>query len=385
MFQNKTNNQYVGFGALPSQVHRRMVKRGFEFTLMLVGESGLGKSTLVSSIFNIDKQYGDVREMPTASQRATCSVEIASSNIDIIEKGIKLKLTIVDTPGYGENLTGEDQTTPIVNFIDNQFQQYFNDENSINRRHITDARVHCCFYFISPHSNGLRPVDVEFMKKLHDKVNIVPLIAKSDTLTIEEIKFKKSQILKDIQREQIKIYQLPDSEDEEDQTYKKQLNELKSAMPYAIVGSTDTFEVAGKKVRGRLYPWGVVEIENPKHSEFSLLRSMLITHMQDLQEVTHLLHYEKYRAQVIVTNSQSDRLEPSISMSRNNVDDVISEKDRQLQALKEKMMQMEMEMQMAQSIRNSNSGNSPSQSEIRGVTNNTSNKTTTPKCSTSTT
>ena len=33
---------------------------------------------------------------------------------------------------------------------------------------------------------SLRPLDVEFMKRLHNCVNIVPVIAKADTLTIEE-------------------------------------------------------------------------------------------------------------------------------------------------------------------------------------------------------
>lgn len=29
---------YVGFANLPNQVHRKSVKKGFEFTLMVVGE-----------------------------------------------------------------------------------------------------------------------------------------------------------------------------------------------------------------------------------------------------------------------------------------------------------------------------------------------------------
>ena len=53
----------------------------------------------------------------------------------------------------------------------------------------------------------------------------------------------------------------------------------------------------GKKMRGRQYPWGVVEVENPSHCDFVYLRTMLITHMQDLQEVTHDVHYENYRSQ----------------------------------------------------------------------------------------
>ena len=40
---------------------------------------------------------------------------------------------------------------------------------------------------------SLKPLDVEFMKRLHDKVNIIPLIAKADTMTPDECRdFKKT-------------------------------------------------------------------------------------------------------------------------------------------------------------------------------------------------
>jgi len=40
---------------------------------------------------------------------------------------------------------------------------------------------------------SLKPLDIEFMKQLHTKVNIVPLIAKADTMTVEECRdFKKT-------------------------------------------------------------------------------------------------------------------------------------------------------------------------------------------------
>lgn len=48
------DKDYVGFATLPNQVHRKSVKKGFDFTLMVAGESGLGKSTLVNSLFLTD-------------------------------------------------------------------------------------------------------------------------------------------------------------------------------------------------------------------------------------------------------------------------------------------------------------------------------------------
>ena len=52
-------DEFVGFASLPEQVHRKAVKRGFDFTLMAVGESGLGKSTLISSLFLNPELYKD--------------------------------------------------------------------------------------------------------------------------------------------------------------------------------------------------------------------------------------------------------------------------------------------------------------------------------------
>lgn len=41
---------------------------------------------------------------------------------------------------------------------------------------------------------SLRPVDVEFMKALHEKVNIIPLISKADCLTPNEVKKLKDRV-----------------------------------------------------------------------------------------------------------------------------------------------------------------------------------------------
>lgn len=50
------------------------------------------------------------------------------------------------------------------------------------------------FVYISPSVSSLRPLDVEFMRRLSKVVNIVPVIAKADTLTLEERDFFKKKV-----------------------------------------------------------------------------------------------------------------------------------------------------------------------------------------------
>ncbi|XP_016288009.1 septin-2 isoform X3 [Monodelphis domestica] len=217
---------YVGFANLPNQVHRKSVKKGFEFTLMVVGESGLGKSTLINSLFLTDL-YPE-RYIPGAAEKIERTVEIEASTVEIEERGVKLRLTVVDTPGYGDAINSQDCFKTIIYYIDNQFERYLHDESGLNRRHIVDNRVHCCFYFISPFGHGLKPLDVEFMRALHGKVNIVPVIAKADTLTLKERERLKLRILDEISEHGIRIYQLPDADSDEDEEFKEQTKVLKN-------------------------------------------------------------------------------------------------------------------------------------------------------------
>lgn len=49
--------------------------------------------------------------------------------------------------------------------------------------------THVLFFFIS-----LKPIDIVVLKKLSEVVNVVPVIAKSDSLTIDERKAFKSRV-----------------------------------------------------------------------------------------------------------------------------------------------------------------------------------------------
>uniref|UniRef100_A0A0N5AQL5 Septin n=1 Tax=Syphacia muris TaxID=451379 RepID=A0A0N5AQL5_9BILA len=286
----KDAHSYVGFANFPNQVFRRAVKNGFELTLMVVGQSGLGKSTFLNSLFATDIYPADASKC----ERIPSTTQINEQSVRLVEKGVTLNLTLVDCPGYGDGIDNNKCWDPIVEYIEQRYLDYFSEETKIERSPIIpDKRVHLCLYFIAPTGHGLKPLDIEFMKKLHGRVNVIPVIAKADTMTRDELLFFKRQILKEIEENNIKLYKFPDTDDEEE---KRQFGPLKERVPFAVAGSNLIKEINGRKVRVREYPWGVVQVENLEHNDFIALRHMIIrTNLIDLISVTHNVHYENFR------------------------------------------------------------------------------------------
>ena len=52
----------------------------------------------------------------------------------------------------------------IVDYVEEQFTFYMENESRVKRVEFPDSRVHACLYFIAPTAHGLKPVDAEFMK-----------------------------------------------------------------------------------------------------------------------------------------------------------------------------------------------------------------------------
>ncbi|KAJ2794673.1 Cell division control protein 3 [Coemansia guatemalensis] len=301
----KKMNGYVGFSNYPNQQHRRSIKRGFNFTLMVVGESGLGKSTLINTLFEsrvYPPKDGDDSSPRSGAQVAMpAGVDITSVSADIVENGVKLRLSVVDTPGFGDAVNNDEAWRPILENIESRFDAYLAQENRVNRSKIVDNRVNVLLYFIKPTGHGLRAMDIEFMKHLHTRVNLVPVIARADTLTPREVEQFKAKILADINFHGIHIFK-PVSDHFDDPETISDNKAIASKIPFAVVGSEQyVVRPDGTRVRGRQYPWGVIEVENENHNDFVALRQMLLrTHMEELRDETDVSLYESYRTQKLL-------------------------------------------------------------------------------------
>jgi cell division control protein 11 len=208
-------------------------------------------------------------------------------------------LTIVDTPGFGDQVDNEASFGEIVGYLERQYDDILAEESRIKRNpRFRDNRVHALLYFITPTGHGLRELDIELMKRLSPRVNVIPVIGKADSLTPAELAESKKLVMEDIEHYRIPVYNFPYDIEEDDEDTVEENAELRGLMPFAIVGSEDVLEIGGRRVRARQYPWGVVEVDNPRHSDFLAIRSALLhSHLADLKEITHDFLYENYRTE----------------------------------------------------------------------------------------
>ncbi|KAI8371508.1 Septin-domain-containing protein [Radiomyces spectabilis] len=277
----------LGMDALPRQNYEKAKREPFRLNVIVVGETGLGKSTFLNTLFNTDLKEPSIKQ-----PEHTETVEITPVTYELEEDGVTMLLSVIDTPGFGDRLDRTKDLEPILEYIQEQNRAFHQAERSaqFRRKHL-DTRVHACLYFIAPTGHSMKEMDIVALRAIASKVNVIPVIAKADGLTKDEtISFKKT-ILEDLEKYGIPIYPTSYPNDRDP------LEELEKHIPFAVIGSNDFVEVDGKKVRGREYRWGSVQVENPDHCDFVYLREMLMIHcLHELSDITHDHHYHAYRA-----------------------------------------------------------------------------------------
>merc|ERR1711957_118573 len=117
----------------------------------------------------------------------------------------------IDTPGFGNRINHKDSVQPITEYIETCRQKKYKKEMSSQTSiqdymdSTEDQLIHVCLYFLSP--GRFLEIDKHFLKKIQrDIPTIVPIIAKADTLTDEEIRSYRAELSDIFKRERIQIY-----------------------------------------------------------------------------------------------------------------------------------------------------------------------------------
>lgn len=83
----------------------------------------------------------------------------------------------------------------LLQYLEKTFDDVFEEEQRIRRNpKFEDHRIHALLYFVEPTSLGLKQFDIDVMKRLSPRVNIIPIIAKADGLTELELQVFKKKV-----------------------------------------------------------------------------------------------------------------------------------------------------------------------------------------------
>jgi len=158
-------------------------------------------------------------------------------------------------------------------------------------------------YFIAPHR--LKPVDIAFMKELHEKVNLIPIIAKSDTMTSEEKRDFKIEVRETLERHGIDIFEFhkPTIDDMSRQA------EVALEHPWAVIATKNAkVDEDGNIEAKRVYDWGGADAANPQHSDLLALQTLILGEAEawrDLKAQT-FAKYESWRMAVISAKQRAE-------------------------------------------------------------------------------
>lgn len=257
------------------------------FTLMVAGYRGLGKSSFLNTLFDQNITSEEYKK------------DDGSLNIYVLNvksEGISRGVTIIDTPGFGNTMNNTEISRNIKNYIRSQFDSFLTEETKIRRsKNFEDNRVHCLLYFISPNPNGLSANDIAFLKSVDTIVNIVPVIGKSDALTKKELFDLRRNFSRQLSKYNISVFDFEKDTQDRDLLLNRNINEK---IPFSIINLDRVNSL--ENFKGRKMPWGSININDLNHCDFRLLKEILLSNYTDafIEKTANCL-YEEYRALVL--------------------------------------------------------------------------------------
>lgn len=244
--------------------------------ILMAGESGLGKTTFVRNLFQDYHPEVTVHDGTATSKETFLNApEELCTKVEVEAKsGHTYCYSVQDTPGYGDDLELKQYVDMIVSFVKRQKEAFLkmdvDPQRSRDLADVEDPRVDICLYFIPSHR--LKTVDVLFMKALSKEVALIPILAKADSMTTEEIQQFRTEVMASLEDEEVFHFS------------SEILTEAGSSPahavpPFAVVASNHIAPTAPDR-RCRFWPvreynWGTCEVKRTDHSDFAVLRRLL--------------------------------------------------------------------------------------------------------------
>ncbi|KAI9208321.1 Septin-domain-containing protein [Polychytrium aggregatum] len=199
---------------LKRQLRAPLVSQIGNVKIAIVGDLGIGKTTLVKRLFSLPEIY-EIEPSTThilegaasgSGANAPATRELRASTVtsaDQIFGESKYNITVIDTPGYGYQTDAMKTILPVLQYHESQFKstdklfaptaQPVTIQNLLKSGTGGHSHVDVCLYGIL---HRLKAVDIEYIRLLSPFTIVIPVILKSDSMSKSEIFRLKTQILK---------------------------------------------------------------------------------------------------------------------------------------------------------------------------------------------
>jgi len=241
-----------------ARISQRRTRVPPKFNLMVAGAQGTGKTSLLRLLLDT----ADISSAATAEQRASfnrfmrggvkSTPRIQSATIDIHESRFdRVLLSVIDTPGLdfqqGRELKLERQVSSIMKYLDGLYADTMSEESKVVRQSKGDEHVHLCLYLIDPtsiasstvHRNlsapkshskttlsvrhpdetppltdddgesdvdsdsnpgglSMSPAELRVIRRLAERVNVLPVIGRADSLTDDKLRAVKATVKREL-------------------------------------------------------------------------------------------------------------------------------------------------------------------------------------------
>ncbi|KAL8672445.1 MAG: hypothetical protein Q9168_003092 [Polycauliona sp. 1 TL-2023] len=171
---------------LPSR--RPFTERGKSINrlkILVAGDSGLGKTSLINSsveqlpkashvneIWASTKAYpgwkADIEENKPQRRRKSFGETILERNI-----------CFVDTAGYGRGLSITEGIQAVISYVENQIARPFGNTSDLVE---------------------IKPADFDYLRRLSEITNVIPLLAQADTIASEDLAEVKAKVSRELER-----------------------------------------------------------------------------------------------------------------------------------------------------------------------------------------
>ncbi|PNW75891.1 hypothetical protein CHLRE_12g556250v5 [Chlamydomonas reinhardtii] len=276
--------------------------------LIVVGDSGLGKTTLIKSLISIPGERLQVHDGSyTPTEQFRRDPESLSSTVSWRDEEDRViwVYKIQDTPGYGDELDVFRNLKMVQDYIESQNRKWLELEQARDRKEdlaeIEDPRVDLCIFCIPPHR--LRPIDLKYMFELGKHVPVVPVVTKADTMTIREANTYRTEVANRIANpmvpgihDKINIFKF-----ERDTLERAGVQDHATPHPpFLVIASNDISEELAAAEPPlfwpeRRYPWGTAEAFNKEHSDLLAVRALLMKEALEEISKTKRARYEAWR------------------------------------------------------------------------------------------